>query len=107
MPTKNEADALLMQCEWTWDSDKKGYVITGPNGKSIFLPANGYRQNTILYRAGLWGRYWGSQIMYVNFNANDYSCGSGFEFHTTSTGRQDQTTLGTDRYIGGGVRPVR
>ena len=41
-PTAVQIAELYEQCEWEWDDEKKGYTVTGPNGNSIFLPANGY-----------------------------------------------------------------
>lgn len=40
MPTKLELDELLSQCSWEYiEIDKyKGYIVTGPSGKSIYLP---------------------------------------------------------------------
>lgn len=41
-PTAVQMAELYEHCEWKWDSEKKGYIVTGPNGNSIFLPAAGY-----------------------------------------------------------------
>ena len=41
-PTGVQMAELYEHCEWKWDKEKKGYVVTGPNGNSIFLPAAGY-----------------------------------------------------------------
>lgn len=43
LPTKEEFKELLNKCTWTWtlQNGVKGYKVTGPNGKSIFLPAAG------------------------------------------------------------------
>lgn len=43
LPTMNEFQELIDKCDWQWTikSGKKGYIITGPNGNSIFLPAAG------------------------------------------------------------------
>ena len=40
MPTKEELEELRTECTWIWctENDVKGYKVTGPNGKSIFLP---------------------------------------------------------------------
>ena len=42
VPTRSEFEELLNYCDWTWIDDKlyglTGWKITGPNGKSIFLP---------------------------------------------------------------------
>ena len=41
-PTAVQMAELYEHCEWKWDGEKKGYIVTGPNGNSIFLPAAGY-----------------------------------------------------------------
>lgn len=62
MPTKEEMDELLNECEWTWEMKDgvKGCRVTGPNGNSIFLPAAGNRNGTSLSNAGFSGSYWSS-----------------------------------------------
>lgn len=47
LPTKSECEELISECSWTWQKHKgrAGYVVTGPNGKSIFLPAAGLNYN--------------------------------------------------------------
>lgn len=62
MPTKDEQDQLRTSCTWTWNSTKKGYTVTGPNGNSIFLPAAGYRSDSDLNYAGSNGYYWSSSL---------------------------------------------
>lgn len=41
MPTLDEFDELCRRCTWKWTTlnDVSGYLVTGPNGNSIFLPA--------------------------------------------------------------------
>lgn len=41
MPTKEDFQELMDMCYWEWKSQggKYGYEVTGPSGKSIFLPA--------------------------------------------------------------------
>lgn len=43
LPTEEEMTELIDLCEWKWDSigDTDGLRVTGPSGKSIFLPAGG------------------------------------------------------------------
>ena len=54
MPTEAEFQELIDRCTWTWQEggfanlqeepngwNRNGYKVTGPNGNSIFLPANG------------------------------------------------------------------
>jgi uncharacterized protein (TIGR02145 family) len=62
LPTKKELEELENNCKWKWTTQngKKGFKVTGPNGKSIFLPAAGYRIGSSLYGAGEEGYYWSS-----------------------------------------------
>lgn len=55
MPTKSEVLELIRNCTWTKEkkNGRNGYTATGPNGNSIFLPAN----NTSWGFAGI---YWTS-----------------------------------------------
>ena len=62
MPTKEELEELVDKCDWEWTSQsgRNGYKVTGPNGNSIFLPAAGWRYGTSLNIAGGYGNYWSS-----------------------------------------------
>ena len=65
MPTKAEQDELIYNCTWTWTTQNRvnGYKVTSKkNGNSIFLPAAGYRNNSLLYDAGSRGFYWSSSL---------------------------------------------
>lgn len=59
MPTFNEMQELISKCTWAWTEQDgvKGYVVSGANGQSIFLPAAGTRQGADLYLAGSYGAY--------------------------------------------------
>lgn len=59
LPTLAEMQELCDRCTWTWSEQNghKGCVVTGPSGKSIFLPAAGTRQGTSLYLAENYGGY--------------------------------------------------
>lgn len=61
MPTYSECLELVNKCTWTTKvvNNINGYLVTGPNGKSIFLPANGYR-STSTSSVGEYGYYWSS-----------------------------------------------
>lgn len=39
LPTIEQFSELIAECDWTWTGS--GYRIKGPNGKAIYLPANG------------------------------------------------------------------
>ena len=61
MPTKAEIDELIEKCAWTWTRQGRhnGYRVTGPSGKSIFLPAAGSRQSS-LGNVEYFGCFWSS-----------------------------------------------
>ena len=60
MPTLIQQDELRMQCIWTWTTlnGVNGWLVTGPNGNSMFLPAAGMRTHRSLGGIGSNGRYW-------------------------------------------------
>lgn len=60
MPTKEQMQELIDNCQWRWYTfnDKNGYVVTGPNGNAIFLPASGYRTYSNLNYDNKQGYYW-------------------------------------------------
>ena len=62
MPTKAEWEELKDKCTWTCTvrDSIQGYVVTGPNGRSIFLPSAGYRDGTSFSWKGMSGMYWSS-----------------------------------------------
>ncbi len=97
MPTNDEQKELRNNCTWTWttQSGTKGYRVTGPNGKSIFLPAAGYRNDSDLIDAGSEGYYKSASLYESNANA----WGLYFKSSTLST-------YGTGRDYGHSVRAV-
>ena len=89
MPTNAEWEELGSQCYWVWtenynNKNKSGYIVykaksAGDKGTKvyydgtpsasyslsdahIFLPAAGYRYNSLLYYAGVYGDYWSSSL---------------------------------------------
>lgn len=54
MPTLDEIKELKSRCRWNWTTRNgvKGYKVTGPSGKSIFLPAAGYRYGAVSFYVG-------------------------------------------------------
>lgn len=59
LPTIEQWEELKGSCLWTWTGN--GYKVNGKNGKSIVLPAAGYRNcdGTLVY-VGSFGDYWSS-----------------------------------------------
>ena len=67
MPTDAEWTELRNSdnCTWTWTTQNGVYgrkVTSKKNGNSIFLPAAGSRDGTLLYYAGSYGSYWSSSL---------------------------------------------
>lgn len=59
LPSLKHWDELTKYCKWEWTEN--GYKVTGPNGQSIFLPANGYRNfSGQTGKVGVFGNYWSS-----------------------------------------------
>lgn len=71
MPTAKELQELMNSCKWTWTTQKgvSGYVVEGPNGKSIFLPATGFMMEDFLVEEQ--GGFYQSSTL--NKNGKDYT----------------------------------
>lgn len=97
MPTKNELEELINGCKWedyTNRPKNKGYKIIGPNGNSIFLPAAGWRNGTLLEEYGEIGYYLSSTPV-------DNSLSDAFFLATNDGIHNTQSS-----YCGFSVRPV-
>ena len=64
MPLKSEFDELYASCTWksTTQNGTAGYLVTGKNGKSIFLPKAGNKYQGSLEDLGSYGYYWSSTV---------------------------------------------
>ena len=92
MPTVEECEELINKCTWTWTTQNgvNGRLVTGPNGKSIFLPAAGRRDD--ISSAGAKGYYWSSSLYsdnpsyayYVYFNSDRVFRNSSSRYHGQS-----------------------
>ena len=103
MPTRNEFEELIDNCDWTWITvgDHNGYKVTSKkNGKSIFLPAAGYRDGSSSYGARYSGFYLSSShIASIAF----YSV---YAFALDFTSYHVDVRHYYDRYCGTTIRPV-
>ncbi|MBR3896456.1 MAG: hypothetical protein IKJ42_05490 [Bacteroidaceae bacterium] len=70
--------------------------VTGPNGNSIFLPATGYKDGTVIDERGSYGAYWSATLDedYNNFAFN-------LSFYDSRCNHYSDY-----RYSGFAVRPV-
>lgn len=95
-PTFNEFKELRENCTWAWTTRNgvNGMLVTGPNGKSIFLPGGGWYTKTTLTGKTTYGSYW-------------TATGSGDIAHAVdfANGYVDKAVLA--RSDGRSVRPVK
>ena len=103
IPTYVEWRELIDCCskKWTTYNGVKGILITGRNGKSIFLPAAGTKgKNGTIYDRGYNGEYWSSEMDSAidgrPYNAHYVYLNHHEEFYLRLTGRA----------VGLSIRPV-
>lgn len=74
MPTRFELEELYNKCTWKWIANPASYVITGPNGNSIFLPAAGLIEDDELTMQNKRGFYTASTHDYFYYYGDIGSC---------------------------------
>lgn len=125
MPTKEQLQELLDNCEWTYGQMEgvDGWTVTGSNGNSIFLPAAGMKKDGTLTTDG--GYYWsktGSELAAYGLTAKNINITSGGILGGLAQlpgignilgGLQDKLNEATrtvapcmDLYVGKTIRPV-
>ena len=75
MPTRSEQEYLIEKCTWTWTTlnGVTGYKVTSKkNGKSIFLPAAGYRVDEFSKVSGTYIYYWSNTLGYQLLSPEEY-----------------------------------
>ena len=104
MPSNDQIVELWLNTTSTFTTQNgvKGRLMTSEiNGKSIFLPATGYRIGTSLYGTGSYGYYWSRWIHGDKPNRAEYMNITDDYIYTTPYGSSD------GRFEGQSVRPVR
>ena len=105
MATDAEWAALKEQCVWTWtdnynDTGVAGRIVTGNvdgyRNTSIFFPAAGLREGSLLENQGEFGYYWSSSLFTVDPKQARY----------TSFGENGVFGFSSERTDGKSVRPV-
>ena len=102
-PRLAEVEELLSRCQWTLlqpERGPQGYLVTGPNGNSIFLPLAGFRYNATYYSVGEKGYYW---FTIEDPNAEYAADASGTFLWLKPEGIQLLTTIANNGFS---VRPV-
>ena len=102
MPTTEQQEELCLMCTWRWTqlNDVNGYLVTGPNENTLFLPAAGTRWGSSRFGEGTDGYYWSRSLLYIMcYKAND------LHFRQSSTGGVWDN--GYERRLGLSIRPVR
>ncbi len=103
MPDSSEFEELYNECNWTWQESyngTSGYLVTGPNGKTIFFPASSsHFDDDELYDHGWEGYYWSRSIdqLHTTYYAR---------FLMFDKGKVKPKIYGSCRPIGFTVRPV-
>ena len=98
MPTDAEVTELWNNCKWTLSTQNgvDGYKVTGTNGNFIFLPAAGFKYDTLFRSPSLVGTYWSSSLV-----LRDSECVTRLYFDPS-----DVYTGISVRHYGLSVRPV-
>lgn len=99
LPTSKQFDELITCCKWKWinNKGKEGYLVIGPNGNKIFLPASGcvFKKDGYKYY-NQYGYYWA---------ADDVNHSSTVAAELI-IGFDDITIANGKKYVGRSVRPV-
>lgn len=102
MPTREEMQELLNKCDWKWITvrDVNGYMVTGPNGNSIFLPVTGIYDGQEITNSDAYGAYWTST---PQADTEGKATAATLYFY----GGMLKSLQWANRYAGRAVRPVR
>ena len=97
MPKLSEISELVDKCSWSraTSNDVAGFIVTGPNGNSIFIPAAGSNVEGTVY-SGSYANLWSSEPL----SPNHYMC---YRLMANQSGAEVSTFPG---FYGCSVRPV-
>lgn len=102
IPTVDDYIELKNKCSWSWISEyhgANGFLIKGPNGNTIFLPAAGLKSGKYRYNYGSNACYWLSDVS----SEDSYT----YAYGIVSIGGLLGTGAGmSGRTLGCSIRPV-
>ena len=92
---------LIEECQVTWNPETCGLDLVGPNGNTLFLPADGYYDpwDKKVHQEGYWGEYWTRKTNPLASQASAYN----LSFRSGNVGPLDDGA----RSLGFAVRPSR
>ena len=101
MPSDDQLEELVQSCSWQWTQRNgvNGYLVTGPNGNSMFLPVTGLYVGSSRVYAGSNGEYW-SRTLFTEYYPSSHACYLAFH-------QANWYWFGSARFYGHPVRPVR
>lgn len=100
MPTTEEFDELINNCEWTKVAEGKNsyFKITAKNGNYIILPAAGRRESVTLHNYNERASYWSSSL------SKRYS---GYAYSLCADGNGAWQFDNSERYMAMSIRAVK
>lgn len=106
IPNESDWSALINHCVWKWTTYNgvQGYMVTGKNGNSIFLPAAGYMFEGECKSYGIICEFWQDKLWDKFWYS---SCTSAYCMRISQNGSNgaDQTNF-QSRYCGLPIRAV-
>ncbi len=89
LPTISQFVELVEKCLWTWENRNgvNGYLVTGSNGNTIFLPAAGWSNSLNPSYVGVYGYYWtgeriaDSYAKQLLFSKGEIKVGNGYLYY--------------------------
>lgn len=101
MPTKAEIEELVNKCDWRYIeyNNINGFIVTGPSGKSIFLPDAGHMEGKFHYGITY---YWTS-----TFHKEKYRNCNAWNIMFESNDTVIINHIYQRRYVGRLIRPVK
>lgn len=105
LPSKRDLDRLLdPRFNWKYGTlnGNYGYLLTGPNGNSIFLPLTNERIGERMGKKENWGCYWSGER-----HSSDRNLVLAFHLNGARAARQKPISFDKKKpYTGYAVRPV-